>query len=69
METTERPFGPHAAAILATEHWSLLATRSRIWNEAMTGAGDEPAPARLPDDRARPGALSPPATTTTNGAW
>ena len=30
METTERPFGPHAAAILATEHWSLLATRSLI---------------------------------------
>jgi hypothetical protein len=21
-----RPFGPHAAAILATEHWSLLAS-------------------------------------------
>jgi len=38
METTERPFGPHAAAILATEHWSLLATRSLIWNEAMSRA-------------------------------
>lgn len=38
METTERPFGPHAAAILATEHWSLLGTRSLIWNEAMSRA-------------------------------
>ncbi|MGH3476902.1 MAG: hypothetical protein ACRDQD_08690 [Nocardioidaceae bacterium] len=32
------PFGPDAAAILATEHWSLLATRSLIWNEAMSRA-------------------------------
>ena len=24
-QTTERPLGPHAPAILATEHWSLLA--------------------------------------------
>src|SRR5215217_3311935 len=24
----DQPFGPHAAQILATEHWSLLATRS-----------------------------------------
>ena len=32
----EHPFGPHAAAILATEHWSLLGTRSLIWNEAMS---------------------------------
>ena len=31
-------FGPHAAAILATEHWSLLAARSLIWNEAMSRA-------------------------------
>jgi hypothetical protein len=30
--------GPHAASILATEHWSLLATRSLIWNEAMSRA-------------------------------
>ena len=30
--------GPHAAAILATEHWSLLAARSLIWNEAMSRA-------------------------------
>ena len=32
------PFGPDAAAILATEHWSLLGTRSLIWNEAMSRA-------------------------------
>jgi hypothetical protein len=31
-------FGPNGAAILATEHWSLLATRSLIWNEAMSRA-------------------------------
>jgi hypothetical protein len=30
--------GPHAAAILAAEHWSLLAARSLIWNEAMSRA-------------------------------
>ena len=30
--------GPNAAAILATEHWSLLAARSLIWNEAMSRA-------------------------------
>jgi hypothetical protein len=34
----EHPLGPHAASILATEHWSLLATRSLIWNEAMSRA-------------------------------
>jgi hypothetical protein len=34
--TSEHPFGPHAAQILATEHWSLLASRSLIWNEAMS---------------------------------
>jgi hypothetical protein len=34
----EYPFGPNAAQILATEHWSLLATRSLIWNEAMSRA-------------------------------
>src|SRR4029453_2074487 len=32
------PLGPHTAQILATKHWSLLATRSLIWNEAMSGA-------------------------------
>jgi hypothetical protein len=48
METTDdnrraglandRPLGPHAAQILATEHWSLLAARSLIWNEAQSRA-------------------------------
>jgi hypothetical protein len=40
MEPTDRdtPLGPHAAAILAAEHWNLLATRSLIWNEAMSRA-------------------------------
>ena len=37
-EASGRPFGPDAAAILATEHWSLLGTRSLIWNEAMSRA-------------------------------
>jgi hypothetical protein len=32
-------FGPNAATILATEHWSLLGTRSMAWNEAMSRAG------------------------------
>jgi hypothetical protein len=32
----DRPFGPDGATILATEHWSLLGTRSMIWNEAMS---------------------------------
>jgi hypothetical protein len=31
-------FGPYAAQILATEHWSLLGTRSLIWNEALSRA-------------------------------
>src|SRR5512132_4682147 len=35
----EHPFGPHAASVLATEHWSLIASRSLIWNEAMSRAG------------------------------
>jgi hypothetical protein len=34
--TSDRPFGPDGATILATEHWSLLGTRSLIWNEAMS---------------------------------
>jgi hypothetical protein len=44
MEPTEadtpsdHELGPNAAAILATEHWSLLATRSLIWGEAMSRA-------------------------------
>ncbi|HXB46266.1 MAG TPA: hypothetical protein VNW50_00785 [Streptosporangiaceae bacterium] len=33
-----QPFGPDAATILATEHWSLLGFRSLIWNEAMSRA-------------------------------
>ncbi|MGH8835953.1 MAG: hypothetical protein ACRDWG_13315 [Actinomycetes bacterium] len=36
--TGEHPLGTNAAAILATEHWSLIATRSLIWNEAMSRA-------------------------------
>jgi hypothetical protein len=32
------PFGPDGASILATEHWSLLASRSLIWNEAQSRA-------------------------------
>jgi hypothetical protein len=31
-----RGFGPDAATILSTEHWSLLGTRSMLWNEAMS---------------------------------
>jgi hypothetical protein len=44
MEPTEADtpsdpeLGPNAAAILAAEHWSLLATRSLIWGEAMSRA-------------------------------
>jgi hypothetical protein len=34
----DHPFGPHAATILAAEHWSLLGARSLIWNEAMNRA-------------------------------
>jgi hypothetical protein len=30
--------GAHAPALLATEHWSLLAARSLIWNEAQSRA-------------------------------
>ena len=35
---SDRPLGPHAAQILGTEHWSLIAARSLIWNEAMSRA-------------------------------
>jgi hypothetical protein len=38
IEPTDRALGPHAAAILAAEHWNLLATRSLIWNEALSRA-------------------------------
>jgi hypothetical protein len=34
----DHPLGPHAAPILAAEHWSLLAARSLIWNEAQSRA-------------------------------
>src|SRR5688500_8405308 len=34
----DHPLGPYAAQILGTEHWNLLATRSLIWNEAMSRA-------------------------------
>jgi hypothetical protein len=34
----DRPLGPQAAQILATEHWSLLAARSLIWSEASNRA-------------------------------
>jgi hypothetical protein len=37
-EPSAGPLGPDAAALLATEHWSLLAARSLIWNEAMSRA-------------------------------
>jgi hypothetical protein len=37
-KASERPFGPHASTILATEHWSLLGTRSLIWSEALSRA-------------------------------
>jgi hypothetical protein len=36
--TSEPPLGPHAAQLLGTEHWSLLAARSLIWNEAQSRA-------------------------------
>jgi len=37
----DRPVVPDSvkAQILATEHWSLLATRSMVWNEIFTRAG------------------------------
>ena len=35
---SDRPLGPHAAQILGTEHWSLIAARSLIWNEAQSRA-------------------------------
>ena len=38
MGSGEHPLGPQAATILATEHWSLLGTRSLIWTEALNRA-------------------------------
>jgi hypothetical protein len=37
-EAGDSELGPHAAALLATEHWGLLAARTLIWNEAMSRA-------------------------------
>jgi hypothetical protein len=34
----EQPLGEHAPALLAAEHWSLLAARSLIWSEAQSRA-------------------------------
>jgi hypothetical protein len=34
----DHPLGPHAAQVLGTEHWSLIAARSLIWNEAQSRA-------------------------------
>jgi hypothetical protein len=33
---SDHPLGPDAAAILATEHWSLIGHRSLLWNEAYS---------------------------------
>jgi hypothetical protein len=40
MEPTDdaTPLGPNAAQLLGTEHWSLLASRTLIWNEAQSRA-------------------------------
>jgi hypothetical protein len=37
-EAGGRQLGPHAAQLLGTEHWSLIAARSLIWNEAQSRA-------------------------------
>jgi hypothetical protein len=34
----DRQLGPHAPALLAVEHWSLIAARSLIWSEAQSRA-------------------------------
>ena len=33
---SDDPLGPDAVAILATEHWSLIGSRSLLWNEAYS---------------------------------
>lgn len=38
VDEADHTFGPNAAQFLSTEHWSLLGTRSLIWNEAMSRA-------------------------------
>jgi hypothetical protein len=35
-DTTSEPLGPDAAGILAAENWSLLATRSLLWNDRIS---------------------------------
>jgi hypothetical protein len=35
---SDHPLGSHAAQLLGTEHWGLLAARTLIWNEAMSRA-------------------------------
>jgi hypothetical protein len=32
----DQPLGPDAAGILAAENWSLLATRSMLWNDRIS---------------------------------
>ena len=36
--TRDHPLGPHAAQLLGTEHWNLIASRALIWNEAQSRA-------------------------------
>jgi hypothetical protein len=38
VHEADLPFGPNAALILSTEHYSLLGTRSLIWTEALSRA-------------------------------
>jgi hypothetical protein len=38
MTTNLQQANPSAATMLATEHWSLLGTRSMLWNEALSRA-------------------------------
>jgi hypothetical protein len=33
---SDQPLGPDAAGILAAENWSLLATRSMLWNDRIS---------------------------------
>jgi hypothetical protein len=35
-EAAQQPLGPDAASILAAESWSLLATRSLLWNDRIS---------------------------------
>lgn len=37
-DSGEQPLGQHAPSLLATEHWSLIAERSLLWNEAQSRA-------------------------------